>query len=423
MKRPTYWLMSTLLLVAMSELQTMGMLPDMARDLGASTAAVGALISLYSLGMALGGPLLAWALRLTPPKTALLGVVAVYSLLEAAVPLVHAYWWVAALRVLTGGLGGAVFGLTLTMAARLAPAPDRVAAPVSVVLGGIMLGAVLGLPVSHAMATTWNWQASFVVLGAAGLLLTLLDARALPDLPAVSAQSSAEDLRQLRSPRLWSRYLVSLLTIGAGYGAFSYFTPLLEQDAGFGRDTTTLILFGYGLCTVLGNAVVGRHADRHAVTLLRVGHLVLAVALVALALCARQPWAALPVVLPAVLLVGLVGVPMNPALVARVVAVGGAGGLVNTVHTSVITLGVAAGSAVGGLAIGVAGGGTGAGGGGTSAAMWIGVVLVALAALVLYSQTRRRRGRGRGGAEGAVGSGTGVGIGVGAGAGVTGCTG
>lgn len=72
MKRPLYWLMLTLLLVAMSELQTMGMMPDMARSLGASTATVGTLISVYSFGMAIGGPLIAWALRLTPPKTALL---------------------------------------------------------------------------------------------------------------------------------------------------------------------------------------------------------------------------------------------------------------------------------------------------------------------------------------------------------------
>ncbi|MFJ2647697.1 MFS transporter [Streptomyces sp. NPDC087420] len=375
MKRPPYWLMLTLLLVAMSELQTMGMLPDMARSLGASTAAIGAFISIYSFGMAIGGPLIVWALRLVPPKSALVGVVIAYAVLEAAVPLVHNYWWVAALRLLTGTLGGAVFGLTLTMAARLAPSPDRIASSISIVLNGLMFGAVLGLPISHAIATAWSWQASFVALGAAGLVIALLDLRTLPALPAVSAQTSADELQHFRSPRLWSRYLVSLLTIGATYGAFSYFTPLLEQDAGFSPDTTTVILFGYGLCTVVGNNLVGRYADRHAVNLLRVGHLVLIGSLVILALFAHLPWAALP----GVLLVGLVGVTMNPALVVRVFEVAGAGNLVNTVHTSVITLGVVAGSAVGGVAISA--------GGTTAAAMWTGAVLAVLAACVLGAQT------------------------------------
>lgn len=45
-----------------------------------------------------------------------------------------------------------------------------------------------------------------------GLIIALLGLRTLPALPTVSAQASADDLRQFRSPRLWSRYLVSLLT-------------------------------------------------------------------------------------------------------------------------------------------------------------------------------------------------------------------
>nr|WP_281284059.1 MFS transporter [Nonomuraea deserti] len=368
--------MLTLLVVVMSELQTMGMLPEMARSLSASTTTIGTLISIYAFGMAIGGPLIVMTLRLVPPKGALLGVVTAYAVLEASVPLVHNYWWIAALRLLTGSLSGAVFGLTLTMAARLAPRPERVASSISIVLNGLMFGAVLGLPISHAIATTWNWQASFFALGGTGLIIALLDLRTLPALPAVSAQTSTDDLRQFRSPRLWSRYLVSLLTIGATYGAFSYFTPLLEHDAGFSSNMTTMILFGYGLCTVLGNNVVGRYADRHAVLLLRIGHLALAGSLVVLALFAHLPRAALP----GVLVVGLVGVTMNPALVARVVEVAGAGGLVNTVHTSVITLGVVAGSAIGGLAISAAGDSA-------AAAMWTGAILAILATCVLNVQT------------------------------------
>ncbi|MES9525928.1 MFS transporter [Streptomyces capoamus] len=239
----------------------------------------------------------------------------------------------------------------------------------------------MGLPFSHAIATAWNWQTSFVALGVVGLIIALFDIRALPALPAVSAQTSADDMQQFRSPRLWGRYLVSLLTIGATYGAFSYFTPLLEEDAGFSSNATTVALFGYGLCTVIGNNLVGRYADRHAVTLLRIGHLALTGALVVLAIFSEVPWA----VLPGVLVVGLVGVSMNPALVARVVEVAGAGGLVNTVHTSVITLGVVAGSAIGGVAISTSGDTT------ASAAMWTGAILAVLATVVLSAQTVDRK--------------------------------
>ncbi|NJP97717.1 hypothetical protein HCN51_51270 [Nonomuraea sp. FMUSA5-5] len=66
---------------------------------------------------------------------------------------------------------------------------------------------------------------------------------------------------------------------------------------------------------------------------------------------------------------------------ARVVEVAGAGGLVNTVHTSVITRGVVAGSAIGGLAISAAGDTT-------AAAMWTGAALAILVTCVLSAQTR-----------------------------------
>jgi DHA1 family inner membrane transport protein len=123
--------------------------------------------------------------------------------------------------------------------------------------------------------------------------------------------AAAQDVRNLRSPRLWSRYLVSLLTIGSAYAAFSYFTPLLEQTAGFSSDATTVILLGHGICSFIGNLVVGRFADRHAVAVLRSGHALL---FIALALLAHFGQVSLVVVVT-VLIVGVAGVTMNPALV------------------------------------------------------------------------------------------------------------
>lgn len=82
---------------------------------------------------------------------------------------------------------------------------------------------------------------------------------------------------------------MSLLTIGSAYAAFSYLTPLLEQTAGFSSDATTVILLGYGICSFIGNLVVGRFADRHAVPVLRFGHALLFIALALLALFGNDP--------------------------------------------------------------------------------------------------------------------------------------
>ena len=380
MKKYLYVLMLTIMVVVMSEFQTAGMMPQIAADLGVSTGQVGTVVTLYALGMALGGPLLVYLLRHRPPKGSLLIVIGTYAALEVLVPLIHEFWWLALLRVLTGCLSGAAYGIAVSYSARLAPSPEKIGEAVSIVLGGIMVGTVIGLPLSHFLAARWGWQSSFYILGIAAFAVFLISLLTLPAREAATQEAAAQDLRKLRSPKLWSRYLVSLLTIGAAFAGFSYFTPLLEQNAGFATNTTTLILLAYGIVSFIGNLIVGKFADQHAIGILRIGHTLLFISLALLGAFSN----AQPLVLAMVLIVGVAGVPMNPALVARVAEIGGTGNMVSTVHTSLITMGVALGSAIGALAIGRAGDDP-------SAAMWIGAAFAVLATLTLATQARGRR--------------------------------
>ena len=380
MKKYLYVLMLTIMVVVMSEFQTAGMMPQIAADLGVSTGQVGTVVTLYALGMALGGPLLVYLLRHRPPKASLLIVIGTYAALEVLVPLIHEFWWLALLRVLTGCLSGAAYGIAVAYSARLAPSPEKIGEAVSIVLGGIMIGTVIGLPLSHFLAARWGWQSSFYILGIAAFAVFLISLLTLPAREAATQEAAAQDLRKLRSPKLWSRYLVSLLTIGAAFAGFSYFTPLLEQNAGFATNTTTLILLAYGIVSFIGNLIVGKFADQHAIGILRIGHTLLFITLALLGAFSN----AQPLVLAMVLIVGVAGVPMNPAMVARVAEIGGTGNMVSTVHTSVITIGVALGSAIGALAIGRAGDDP-------SAAMWIGASFAVLATLTLATLARGRR--------------------------------
>ena len=171
-----------------------------------------------------------------------------------------------------------------------------------------------------------------------------------------------------------------MLTVGAAYASFSYFTPLLEASAGFSANATTIILLAYGVCSYIGNMIVGKFADKHAVAVLRVGHALLFIALALLATFSYVQ----PIVLAMVIVVGFVGVSMNPALVTRVAEVGGAGTMVSTVHTAVISAGVTLGSAVSAVTIGMFGDDP-------AIAMWTGAVLAILAAVVLATQSGARK--------------------------------
>jgi predicted MFS family arabinose efflux permease len=73
--------------------------------------------------------------------------------------------------------------------------------------------------------------------------------------------------------------------------------------------------------------------------------------------------------------IGLVGVTMNPAMATRVQRTGNAGPLVNTVHSSFITLGIILGSSIGAAVIDTWG---------LRAPLWLGAImaLVGLATLL-----------------------------------------
>ncbi|MFT0846135.1 MFS transporter [Actinomycetaceae bacterium L2_0104] len=381
MKKYLYLLMVTIMVTVMSELQVAGMMPAMSADLGVTTGQIGLLVSVYAAGMMIGGPLFAWFLRHSPPKGALLTIVALYAVAQVLVPAIDAFWWVAVVRVITGALAGASFGLSVAYGAALAERPQKIGEAVSIVLGGIMAGTVLGLPLSNFISNFWSWQASFYVLGIITFVLFLASLAILPKRDAATQDAAAQDVRNLRMPRLWARYLVSLLTIGAAYASFSFFTPLLEENAGFSANRTTIILFVYGVCAYIGNMIVGKFADRHAIAVLRLGHGLLLVSLVLLAAFNYIQ----PLTLAMVIVVGFVGVTMNPALVTRVAEVGGAGTMVSTIHTAVISAGVTLGSVVSSAAMSTFGNDD------PGIAMWTGAILAVLAAIVLATQSRSPR--------------------------------
>ncbi|WP_340613550.1 MFS transporter, partial [Xenorhabdus thailandensis] len=110
----------------------------------------------------------------------------------------------------------------------------------------------------------------------------------------------------------------------------------------------------------MGNIVVGKLTDRHTIAVLTIGLISLTLFLLLFGLFAdNKSLAALSLIG-----IGLVGVTMNPAMVTRVMRTANGRPLVNTIHTSVITLGVVIGSFLGGLCIDL--------GWGLRAPLWVG---------------------------------------------------
>ncbi|MEV6121668.1 MFS transporter [Streptomyces sp. NPDC052077] len=359
-----------------SEFAVGGLMPEMAGGLGVTISRIGYLITAFAVAMAAGGPLMTVALVRIRPKPALMLLFAVFLVGNVLAAVAPSYAVMVVARVITGVASQAFFGVAISVAVRLSP-PEIRGRALAVVLNGLMLGTLLGLPLSTLIGGRFGWRAAFWAVGALTVLAALATVKGVPRL---DRPDGGGDLRReaavFRNGRLWLALSTSTLIIGATFAAFSYLSPILTRVTGFSSGAVPLLLVAYGAATLVGNHVVGRLADRHALRVLVSGLVLNTVFLTAFALLAHLP---VPAVL-ALLGIGLVGVTMNPAMAVRVQRAGDPGPLVNTVHASFITLGVIIGSSVGGLLIDAFG---------LRAPLWLGAGLAVLGLLSLVPELAR----------------------------------
>ncbi|MEU0462549.1 MFS transporter [Amycolatopsis sp. NPDC006131] len=378
MPRAIYVLSLGVFAMVTSEFVVAGLMPQLADGLGVTVPQIGYLITAFAVAMAAGGPVLTVALLRLAPKTALMLLFAVFLAGNVLAATASGYGTMLVARVVTGVAAQAFFGIGISLTAQLTR-PEVRGRAIAVVMNGLMLGTLLGLPLATVVGENLGWRAAFWAIGVLAVVAALATLAGVPALAASTEGGTfREELGVFRAPRLWLALSTSTLIIGATFSAFSYFTPILTEVTGFDGGTVPLLLVAYGAATVVGNVVVGRLADRHTLHVLVAGLALNLVFLAAFAVLADLP---APAVV-AMLGIGLVGVTMNPAMVTRVQRAGNARPLVNTVHSSFITLGVILGSSLGGLVIETSG---------LRAPLWLGAGLAALGLLTVLPELLRRR--------------------------------
>lgn len=373
-----YALGAAIFAMTTSEFMVAGLMPALSVGLGVTTGEVGYLISLYSAGMVVGGPLLTVALMGVPRRRALLWLIALFVAGQTLGAAATGYAVMGVARVVTGVSSSAFFGVALSLAVEMSPATMQGRAA-GRVLGGLMVATVLGLPLATIIGQEIGWRASFGLVALATALCGGVVRAMVPRDGAPERLDLKAEIAAFRNGRLWAAYATSGLVIGATFAAFSYLAPIFIDVSGFDPATIPWLFVAYGIATVVGNAVVGRSADHYAQEILTGGLAALTLVLALFALSAGDARAAAA----ATVALGLLGVPMNPAMVVRVIGAGNSRPLVNAVHTAVICFGVVVGSWSGGLAIDL--------GWGLRAPLWIGAALAAAGLLTLAPRSARRR--------------------------------
>ncbi|GHG29125.1 MFS transporter [Streptomyces filamentosus] len=334
-------------LMGTTEFVIAGLLPEIAGDLGVSVSHAGLLITAFAIGMIVGGPVMALATLRLPRRLTLVAALAVFALGHVAAALSSSFTVVLAARVVTALATGAFWAVGFVIVTAVA-GPARGTRAVGVMMGGLTLANVVGVPIGSFVGQYTGWRGPFWALAVLAGLAAVFVGRFIPRTEQRAGISVRAEVRALRQGRLWLALAAAVLIMGGVLATYTYITPLLTDRAGIPAGAVPLVLIVFGLGALGGTAIGGRLGDRRpmATTLT-------AAAVTALALLLLIPLSTGPVTAVALIfLMALAGFTVNPVVTSLAVRFAGdAPTLTSALTTSAYNTGIAAGSALAGTAM------------------------------------------------------------------------
>ncbi|MGF7005354.1 MFS transporter [Aminobacter sp. BE322] len=247
--------------IGTTEFVIMGLLPEVAADLGVSIPAAGLLVTGYALGVVIGAPIIAIGTARLPRKPVLIGLASLFVLGNLLCAIAPTYWTLMAARVVTALGHGAFFGIGSVVAASLVPANKRASA-IALMFAGLTLANILGVPGGTALGEAFGWRMTFYAVVVIGLISVAAIAFLVPAGVAPPGKGGvAGEVKVLGKLQVWLAMIISALASGSLFAVFTYIKPILTDVTGLSVDSVTWILLLFGGGMTIGNIVGGKLAD------------------------------------------------------------------------------------------------------------------------------------------------------------------
>ena len=302
--------------IGTTEFVAMGLLPEMASGLGVSEPIAGHVISAYALGVVVGAPLIAALTARVPRRTLLIALMVAFTVGNAASVFAPSYTTLMMARFVAGLPHGAYFGVAALVAAHLAE-PGKRAKAVAMVMMGLSVANVIGVPVAAWIGQALGWRSAFALVAVIGVATVASLFVWIPRLDGMPVTNPITELGALGRVQVWMTLIVGMVGFGGMFAVYTYISTTLTDVSGLGASFIPLALMLYGLGMVAGNFVGGYLADRALMKglFLSMGSLVVILAVFVIAV--RNPYTALIFVF----LIGLAGSSMVPGLQTRLMDV------------------------------------------------------------------------------------------------------
>ncbi|TQM38889.1 MFS transporter [Pseudonocardia cypriaca] len=246
-----------------TELMPVGLLTPLSDSLGISVGTAGLMVTLYGISAGLGVPfIVAWTRRVNRRAllATLLALLTAGNLVTAIAPN---YPLVLTTRLVMGFASGVFWAIGVSMAMRIVP-ERHASRAAAIVMSGISIATVVGIPLGTVVESITNWRATFIIWAGLSALVLVAVIAAVPSLPSDNAVPVREVFGlPRRNTRLRTVLFIVVLFVLGHFGAYTFLRPFLESSASATPTFITVSLMIFGIGGAIGNFIAGYTVARN----------------------------------------------------------------------------------------------------------------------------------------------------------------
>jgi len=329
-----------------SVLAPAGMLGELSSGMGVTIRDAGLLITFGAIVLCIGSPLTAWLTSRIERRTLLAATLCVLALTNAASAFAPDYTTLLVLRLVMLAVG-ALYTPQAAGTGALIVRPEKRGSTIAYIFLGWSLAAAVGLPLITFIASRYGWRAVYGSIGLISCVSFLLLAWRLPG----GLLGASVDLKTWtdvgRNRMILLLLLITTLQMSGQFVVFTFMGPLLTKLTQAGPDAVGLVFLLYGVCGFIGIVIATRIVDSW-------GAYTTSVLFTVLLLTGVTGWALsagiYPLMAGSVAIWGLGFASTNSMQQVRLVTAAPALASASVaLNTSVLYVGQAVGSAIGGM--------------------------------------------------------------------------
>ena len=336
-------------MVGTSEFVIAGILDRISSDTGVTLAAAGQLISVYSLAYAIGTPILIAVTAKMDRRKLMLAALTLFFIGNLVTILTNGFSMLLGARIILAVGTGVFMVVALTVAANIAQQGKQGSA-IATVLLGFNLALILGVPLGRVIAGSYDWKIIFTGIGILSLTAMFVLGLTIPKSKGETPVPIREQLSLLKTPQISIALSIGFFWILGYTIIYTYISPFLLNITGMSDRMVSMGLFAFGIASLLGSQVGGYGADKWGIPRTLIGGLLFHSGILLLMTGLAQT--SVFIMLPLLMLWSFFAWSTGP--VQQVYLIGmapKASGIVLSLNTSIIQLGMAGGAIIGGIVV------------------------------------------------------------------------